>query len=164
MTIQTNNKKILPEKAAFRIIGWPIDIRNHEVTGVTPLFQTVMRIIHDPESNAQTLLEFQKQGIGFKAVIEYCVNEFKNNEAILERIIYWHYAKIKFRRAEINRFLKKEVVETFSEQFIKKMQSCENWIDLYGELNMASKFSQDFVSQIDVALKEQWFKTLNPKD
>ena len=151
----------MPKTADFKISRWDITIRNHKVVNSDGLFGIMVDIIHKGPVDMEKLAEFEKQGISYEMVIEYCAQEMESNTKILGDLIYWYYCldiwngKIKERYFdEVTRFSEGVTGRSMAEQLVEKIRSCDDWGELCRELNMTSKFQQGMEKRIKQELKQ----------
>ena len=149
----------MPETADMRIGGWGIVIRNHRCINGNGLFNRIVGIIHSIYSNRESLVEFEKHGISFETVIEYCAAEMEHDAVTLTAIIHWQYIIQKIIKSNecdwsIGADFSQSVTgRVMAEQFIDKIRSCSNWGELYDEMDRKSKFMQDMRSKIITEIK-----------
>ena len=156
------NLVMLPKKAEFSIDGWTIEIRNHKVKGTMGLFGKIMAIILDSESNRESLAEFEKHKISYEAVIEYCAHELECNIPVLAQFIkryveeeFMHPVTVKNILPKTFVFSKSAAGRVIADQFVEKIRSCDNWEQLYDEMQQTSKFCKDIQKRIIKEVKEQ---------
>ena len=154
----------LPEEADFEILEWDITIRNHEVQE-EGLFGTIIAIIKSSLSNKKTLEEFEKHKVSYEAAIEWCARELESDPWILEGVIWWHYNPKKLKEIKnkdtwsvISALSTSDAGKSIAEQIVEKIRSCDNWGDLYDEMQMTSKFQQETRRKIKMELKQQCLK------
>ena len=155
----------LPQTADFKMERYPIRIRDHEVEnwGVRGLLGKIMRVISHSDSNKETLCQFEKHGISFEMVIEYCACELEYNTDILADIMYGHYYDddvlnekgVILDLESIHIFSKSEAGRIIAGQFVEKIRNCGDWEELYDEMQMTGKFRKDMKRRIKRELKKQ---------
>ena len=145
----------LPETAEFRIGGHLIQIENHVVVSAIGLFDAIMYIIEDPESNRDTIQQLEKYGISWEMAIECCAHEIQCNTDILLQVISKHCALGKIKEAvtenahdEIINFSKSVTGRIMPEMYIEKIRSCNDWGELYDEMHPTSEFQKEIKSRI----------------
>ena len=151
----------LPQTADIEIDGWhttyTLKIRDYKVADGDSLFNSIMCIVNnmDPDTmnqNRLILSEFEKHGISFEAAIEYCAKELGENPDILRYLIVWEYFKPDLKH--IVRFAESDAGRIIAEQFVEKIRSCDDWGQLYDEMQRTSKFQQDIKSRIHKELEQ----------
>ena len=150
----------LPETASFEIGGCHVKIDDHKVVDWF-LFVYVWSIINEVDSDLQTLTEFEKHGISFESLIEYCVHELECKEYALTKLI-WHNdlgeCSMKDSVAgiwETNHNYSKSVEgRNIAEQLVEKIRSCDDWNELYEEIHWKSKFHKYMKSKIIKELEQ----------
>ena len=143
----------MPKEADFQIGKWPIEIRNHRVTG-TGLFCRIMRLIDDHPSYGNTLYQFEKHGICYEVAIEECARELEGDTKIFEHFIVWQCDIADLDDQTVN-FSESTAGRKIAEQYIEKIRSCDNWGELYEEMHHTSKFCQDMKGRIFKEVNEQ---------
>ena len=145
----------MPETAEFIICGWNITILNRKIEGSGGFPLRILCIIEDSFSDREILYQFEKHGINFEMMIEECAREFEHEVKVLAKIIDWQRDKmiagglhVKKRRNDVNRFSKSVEGRLIADQYIEKIRSCNNWGELYDELNMQSKFQKDMKKRV----------------
>ena len=138
----------LPETAEFEIGGWRIIIRNHKYGYVMGLFGTILNMIVDKNLEKNILCEFEKQGISWEMTVEYCAYELEHDVDVLAYAIRRNVEIQKNSWDETCDFLKSDVGRKIASQYIEKIRSCDNWRDLYDELNFTSQFQKGMYEMI----------------
>ena len=140
----------MPKSAYFDIEGYTITIRDHKVENFGGLLGKIAGIIGDEVFSHRLILEeFEKHGVSYEAVIEWCAYELEHDTNILESIIRDQYGYHEdaehdyIRHKNIRIFSKSEKGRNMANQFIEKIRSCENWGELYDELHPRSKFQRE---------------------
>ena len=142
----------LPKKTRFEINGILIEIKNHKVTEIMGLVGKIKWIANTKESDRDTLTEFEKYRISFETAIECCVQELENNPIILGSTIWWY--DIKTNLKAIIDFSATGNYETYAELYIEKLRDCQNWGELYDELNNKSRFARYMKRLFSKGLKQ----------
>ena len=153
----------MPKEAKFEIAGWPIRIRRYMATNVDGLSGRIWHIIQDGDSDRQSLYQFEKRGVSFEAAIECCVSEMEHDGNMLTNIIWhgnilksvFHPSQMLNTRSKCKDFSESMAGRKIAEQFIEKIRSCDNWGELYDEMQMTSKFNQDMKNRIIYELEQQ---------
>ena len=136
----------MPKNADLKIGGRAIVIQNHKVVSYWSLFHQIVQIARDWENNRQTLAEFEKYGISFEITIEYCVWELENYVNVLAEVLDWQLNNTDVMR----RFSKSAAGRKMADMYIEKIRSCDDWGDLYEEMQLTSEFTKDMKSRINV--------------
>ena len=144
----------LPKDATFRIAGWTIIIRNHEVMYIHGLIGEMMNIIHVGESDRDTLYQFEKHGISFEMAIEYCAKELEENSDVLKLFISRYYDMCDSISLDVG-FSKSDAGRIIAGQFVEKIRSCDNWEELYNELHLTSMFQKEMKNKIKREMEQQ---------
>ena len=152
----------LPKKADFRIAGWTITIRNHKVAESSGLIGCIMKVADDVKSNRDTLYQFEKHGINFETAIEECARELEYDIETLGNFIYWNMNYIKVSAGMttnkdldiIYKFAESEAGKKIAAQFIEKIRGCNNWEEIYDELQLTTKFSKYMKERIIKEIKK----------
>ena len=137
----------LPKDAQFSIAGWDITIEDHMITNNYGLFGTIINMINSSNSNEKTLVEFEGYKISFECVIEECARELEQDTMILAWFIFKEYAVTDLNE-QIVRFVKSEAGRIIAGQFVEKIRSCDDWSELYDEMQHKSRFQQDMRNRI----------------
>ena len=152
----------LPKEADFNIDGWWVTINNHQISKYVSLWLKIINISQSPRSDKNTLYQFEKHGVSFEAAIEWCATEFEENADVLADVIYWHYGIQKVRENTVgsqfnlfSAFSESKAGRKIAVQYIEKIRCCNNWEELYEEMQMTSRFHEDMKSRIKVEVKEQ---------
>ena len=153
----------LPKTAEFEIAGFSITIVDHNVAHNNALLSRIMQIVNDSISNRNTLYQFEKYGVSFEMVIEYCVWEIENDIDVLADLIWFRDAISKFihttrgviQWSECKDFSKSVAGRWISEQYTEKIRSCNNWEELYNMMRWNCKFQMDMEERIIKEIKEQ---------
>ena len=152
----------LPKTAEFVIRGWNVTIENHKIVNdEMGLFSTIIGVVDTSGSNKQTLYQLEKLGISFESAIECCASELELDVNILSEIIWYHIGMQKPASILENEegkdlflyFSKSVTGRIIADQYIEKIRSCNNWEELYEELNLKSKFRKDMTKKIRTGLK-----------
>ena len=152
----------LPEEVEFKIGEWHVTVQNHVITEDMGLFGIIMNIVTSSDLDRKALLEFEKRGISFEAAIECCVEEIENNTDILAKVLWWHYDTYKISEMPCDHrylnptydFSKRDAGRKIAVQLVEKIRSCENWGELYDELNLKSQFQKEMEYKIISEVKE----------
>ena len=144
----------LPETADFKIGMWPITIRNHKVTDENAMFGSIIWIVNRTDLGRDVLNKFEKHGISYEAVIECCAKELEENPKVLDFFIKWMYVIRNSKEPTVG-FSKSKRGRFIADQLVEKIRSCDNWGELYDEMQMTSKFQKDMKNRIILELKEQ---------
>ena len=153
----------LPKEAHIQILGHSIIIQNHRVVSNGGLLNSIMSITSMMRTcvNEQTLSDLEKHGISFEMAIECCVREIEKDSHVLVWLIWWHYkinmasGSIIHRQWErVHVFSNGAAGRKIAEQHIEKIRSCENWQQLYQEMDPDSQFSRDMQDRISEGLEE----------
>ena len=152
----------LPESADIDIANWWVSIRDHEIIdGDGGLFNMIIGIAGVEGFGRGMLYQLEKLGISYEAAIECCAHELEQNVGVLVDVIRWHIIRcgIEDMTGEeyVDLFLsfsKSEAGRNIAGQFVEKIRSCDNWDDLYDELNHMSKFYKDMRKKIGMELKQ----------
>ena len=151
----------MPQTADVEILGWHVTVWKHRVV-FGDLWSKIIGIIMESKSNRETLYEFEKHGITFEAVIEYCAKKFEDDFEVLENII-WDQKMMKIAgtlntgdRGLIGRNFSKSVTgRKIAAQYTEKIRSCGNWEELYDEMQLSSQFQKNMKSRIIREIKQQ---------
>ena len=142
----------LPKEAGFYIVGWDMRIRNHKVTGTYGLFEKIVTIVYDSESNRESLEEFEKHKVSYEAVIEQCAAEIENDPTVLESAFFHNENNDDWD--DIFNFLKSLRGRKIAAQYIERIRQCGGWGELYEELHPTSKFRNDMKNRIQKEAKQ----------
>ena len=151
----------MPEEADFDISLYPVTIWNHKVEQLGGLLGVITGIIRDENMDRNTLYQFEEHGISFETAIEECVCELENNTDTLGNIVAWNKMHGKTTETlykdwdDACKFSKGVTGRNIAEQYIEKIRSCNNWDELYDEMQQTSKFSKYMGSQMMAGVKEQ---------
>ena len=140
-----------------------VRIRNHKVINHNGLFGAIRTIILREKADRQILTKFEKHGINFEAVIEYCANELEDDSRILADMIRWGYGirgqiKDGVYMKECNDFSKSPTGRPIADMFVDNIRDCRDWQELYDELHPQSTFSKHMTKKIHKEMT-QWLKT-----
>ena len=142
----------LPESADIKMGVYQVTIRGHRVA-YYGLFDTIMEMIHDSDTDEDILYQFENSVISFETAIKYCSKEFKKDTWILAGVIFYLYdvqkhgeSRIEFN-ARLN-FSKSVNGRSIAKQYTEKIKSCENWGDLYRQMHHTSKFQKEMKNKI----------------
>ena len=150
----------LPKDAKFRMGGWNIKIQDHKVEYPYGLFDCIVDIISDYRSDRQTLYQFEEHGISWEMAIEECIRELEEDTKMFGESTYWHNNK----GVTGNKYVDLDSRIAFSESVagrkivrlvVEKIRSCDNWDDLYDEMQLTTKFHKDMRKRINKELKKQ---------
>ena len=152
----------LPKTADFKIGGWPIKITDHKIESFDNLFDCMLDIIMDPRSDRQILSEFEKYGVSFEAVIEYCVEELEHDVNMLTNIMWrgdilesvFHPSQMLNTWSKCEDFSKSVAGRKIAEIYIEKIRICDNWGELYDEMHPTSEFIKNINNRIVEELKQ----------
>ena len=144
----------LPATAKFMIGQRNIAIRDHRVLQIDGLFGRILSIINDSNSNMETLLEFEGHKINFETAIEECAYELQVHAQILMDVIWWHYDSASEHDACLD-FSAGDRGRMIADIFIEKIRSCDDWQDLYEEMQLTSKFNRDMRNMVETELEQQ---------
>ena len=152
----------LPKEAEFKIGDYRIRILDHRVLNGGSLVPEIIDIINDPGLQRDTLYQFEKHGISFEMVIEYCVRELECRGESLAMFMYLrHGPALPFTRnvkgndrIAALEFSASVAGGIIMEEITEKIRSCDNWGDLYDELHHTSQFHKYIDSRIIRELKE----------
>ena len=133
----------MPKTADFYIKGHIIVIQNHKVVSYWSLFHQIVQIARDWENNRQTLAELEKYGISFEAAIECCAKEL-DDPRTLEEVLAWDRSKTDVMRG----FSESKEGRKMADMYIEKIRSCDDWGELYDEMQEKSQFSKDIKIRI----------------
>ena len=139
----------LPKEAEFEIDGWPIEIHNHCIAHEDGLTGNIMSIILKPDSDRNTLKQFEKYGISFEMVIEKCVYELEYNTTILTFYITGINEDNESYWGKVNQFSASDAGRRIAGQVIEKIRSCDDWGMLYDELHFSSRFQKEIKKKIE---------------
>ena len=92
----------LPKTTKFEICGVPIEIQDHKLVFGGSLFDRIISITDDPDSNRDTLVKFEEYGVTFEAAIECCARDLEEKTCSLRHHISWHYDVVKNRKIYTN--------------------------------------------------------------
>ena len=151
----------LPKKMEFAIAGWDITIEDHKIVDNNGLLNSIMHAVDDPGSDRNILYEFEKHGVSFEMVIEYCVWEIENDEDILADVMWYMNVIMELIHtiiginmwSECRNFSKSVKGREISEQYTEKIRSCNNWEELYDEMQQTSKFHRDMKKRMNKEIK-----------
>ena len=148
----------MPKQMSVQIQGWPVTIHNHRVTSKDGLFGRIAVIVRYPDSYRESLAEFEKYGINFEMVVEYCACELLDDPLILAGVT-WHYNIKTFKHTpstilwnRITMFSKSIVGRHIADQFIDKIRNCDNWGELYDIMHPQNKFNRNIRSRMTAEL------------
>ena len=147
-----------PKAAEFYIGSNEVVIENHRIISALGLFALVIHIIHNSDSDRQTLSEFEKHGISFETVIEKCTRELEENAETLAEVIFPIPTKNRTCTIHVKawdltiHFSKSVAGRSIAEQFIEKIRNCNGWDELYDEMHSSSQFRKEMKNKI---IKEQ---------
>ena len=151
----------LPKTAEIKIRSHEIPIKNHRVVRVDGLLGGISYIIRDPSSPCETLSEFEKQGISFEMVIEECSRELEYDPMILVEFCDKNYnvtlesgTVVQEEWTRLVSFSKSSAGRAVADQFIEKIRSCDNWKELYDELERGSKFMDNMEERVQKEVKK----------
>ena len=149
----------LPKNALFKIGTCSVIIREHAVRNSHGLFDIVDQIITDAESDRNTLYSFEENKISYEAAIEWCVNEIEENVSMLADVLCRRYDKNQninpydIRRHRFFVFSKSKAGKKIATQLMEKIRSCDNWGELYEEMQPTSQFQKDIGERITVEIE-----------
>ena len=151
---------LLPQTGDFEIKGCPITVRDHRVVSNDGLIGEIMYYVNCPDFDGQILYEFEKQGFSFEMAIECCIRELEEDAETFADMISGHYNIVDIRHVYIGRrnwiaFSKSVAGRTIADQLVEKIRSCENWGELYDEMQRGSKFGKEISNKITVEFKRQ---------
>ena len=156
----TQSMTQLPETADIEILGWYLTIRDHMFVGYVGLLGSIIDMISVPNSDRDVLCQFEKYKVSFEAAIDCCTREIKDDVRVLSNIIFWNYDVKKTKDRDtfehlnaVLDFLKSAAGRKIAEQFIDKINNCDNWRQLYDEMHLESKFQKDMKSKIIAELE-----------
>ena len=151
----------LPQTADIKINGYVITIRDHKVKYWYGLYYQIMSIVEKSNTNRHTLTQFEKYGISFEAAIEYCVAELEHDTyAFSELILYIYLWKNEGLSKNITDY--KHKCDVFSasmegrkivEQLVEGIRNCNDWGELYDQVNLSTKFHKDIKKRISMEIK-----------
>ena len=151
----------LPQTAYFKIEGWPVTIREHEIVGDNSLVLTMTLVIKLEDYYRGVLSKFEKEGISFEAAIEECARELEQDTNTFTEVIYWFYGFCEFEEKDpenikgfIHSFSESEAGRTIAGQIVEKIRSCNSWEELYDELQWTSKFHKNILCRIKKGLED----------
>ena len=136
----------MPKDADIMIHGEPIKIRDHKVVSFWSLFVQIIRIAQNWNSNRNTLVEFEKHGISFEIAIEYCAKELEHNAGTLQGVLDMDYTN----KDVMSRFSRSEEGRKMADMYIEKIRSCDDWGELYDQMQLTSEFTKDMKSRINM--------------
>ena len=149
----------LPKTAKIKMEGWNITIENYRVTHGSFWYITLL-LIGNSSQNRDTLYKIEKQGFSFEMVIEYYIRELEEDAEVFAGTIDRHYG-IRYIEdgfitwEELVAFSKSVAGRKIAEQLIEKIRSCDNWDDLYDEMQPTGKFHTEMKQKIKEELKQQ---------
>ena len=149
----------LPKTVDFNINGQWIEISNYEVVQPRSLFHAIMHIIHYFDSDKNTLTQFEKHGISFEMVIECCARELDKDNMEFTIITHDCYKILTTREKYIDwdtrlAFSKSVVGKKIVQQITERIRDCNNWEDLYDEMQLTSKFQKEIKRRIRMGLSD----------
>ena len=144
----------LPKTAKFRIGGWGITIQNHKVKYPYSLFDCILDIIMDPRSDRQMLYQFEGHGISWEMIIEECVRELEEDTDVFAHSLN-RYNNTWVDWAHSIAFSESVAGRKIAGLLVEKIRSCDNWDDLYDEMQRRTKFHKDMRKRINKELKKQ---------
>ena len=139
-TLKIRNNKIKDK------IGWSIKMYNHKIADGDTLFGSIIWIIKLDDGN-QMLNKFEKHGISFETAIERCAKELEENPGVLEFFITWDCGWKKSSQSAAS-FSESAAGRIIAGQFVEKIRSCGDWVELEDELDMSSRFRKDMYNRI----------------
>ena len=153
----------LPKDADFRVLGWEIQTRNHRIINCAHgLWGVIIDIIRDSDSSMDTLYQFEKQGISWEMAVECFAHELEYHDTALSDTICWCYDNLEIKKMftektleRIDGFSESAAGRKIAEQFIEKIRNCDDWEELYDEMQMTGKFRKDMKRRIKRELKKQ---------
>ena len=150
----------LPKTADFKIGGWYIKITDHKIESINNLFDCIVGIIIDPRFDRQILYQFEEHGISFETVIEECARELEEDPEVFAWSRYrdrnsWFLGCKHTDRAHLLAFSESVAGRKIVELVVEKIRSCDNWDDLYDEMQLTTKFNENMGKRINKELKEQ---------
>ena len=146
----------LPNTADIEILGWSIEIRNHQVVNYDcRFFDVIMDLVSDVRSDRETLYQFEKHGISFEMVVEECVKELEEDTLALVSLIFGHYKLSKIVYADKgSTWLEKcafsagRTGRKIVDRIVEKIRDCNDWGELYDEMNPESRFHKEIIKKI----------------
>ena len=155
----------LPKTAEFHIGSCPVTIRDHRVITRGGLTGYIMDIVNKTDTDRNQLYEFEKYGISYEAAIECCAQELEYDTMTLAKAIYNYldregipyFDEHNYPEAGL-RFSECVTGRKIAEQFIEMIRSCDNWEDLYQEMQLTSRFHKDMKGRIKAEVKQQCHK------
>ena len=158
----------LPKDADFRILEHRIIIRDYRIQSGNGLFDMILYIVDGFSSDRQTLHQLEEHGISWEMAIEWCAWELEDQEQLVGDLICWSYNIDEILREEdlfkkITVFSRSDAGRALAYQFIEKIRSCDNWGELYDELQLSSKFQKDMKSRMIMGLRQQPYNKVKKK-
>ena len=137
----------LPETANIMIGGYVITIRNHGIRGSRSLFENIMTVVYNNSNeNREILVEFEKYKVSYEAVIERCAMEIEKDTAVLVNVVFYDEDENQLLHdawGGLLKFSKSDAGRVMAGQLIDKIRDCNNWGELYDEMQMTSKFKKE---------------------
>ena len=151
----------LPETAHIIIGERHIKIRNHKVESAEGLTGRIVSMMKNPHNNRETLYQFEKHGISFEMVIEYCANELEHDVDVFAWVIRHYKGALcnvdspgGINWSKILNFSKSDTGTAIVGLLIDKIRNCNNWEELYDELHPESRFGRDVKNKIIGRMKQ----------
>ena len=152
----------LPETAQFVIGNCQVTIRDHRIVDSKGLFGKILWMARNKECDANTLCQFEKHGISYEAAIECCAHEMENDTSILADTILLGYIILKYEKIltgntveRIRAFSKSMAGRSIANRYVDTLRNCDNWEQLYDELQPTSRFQKEMKSTVNREVKQQ---------
>ena len=150
----------MPKTAEFAMPGTYIEIQDQKSVGFWGLFNSMLHIIQDSDSDRQSLSEFEEYGISFEAAVEECIRELEHDTDVLLNSIDWYLSigesvKIADTNESLIPFSESAAGRIIADQLVEKIRSCDNWEQLYDEMDPVSRFSCNMKKRIKEGMRQQ---------
>ena len=144
----------LPKDADFRIGVWHIKITDHMIVNQGDLFDCIVDIIMDPRSDRQMLYQFEGHGISWEMAIEECVRELEEDTDVFAHSLN-RYNNTWVDWAHSIAFSESVAGRKIAGLLVEKIRSCDNWDNLYDEMQLTSKFQKEIKNRMQEEMKPQ---------
>ena len=153
----TQSMTRLPKSAEIQALGNTLVIKDHVITSEWNLIEWIFQVINyqDRDIWNNMVKDLDANKLSYEAAIECCAQEIEDDYDTFGNIIYCHYDIKKYTCRDAEEHLQAVLAGShsqecikISEQFMEKIRSCDNWGDLYDEMQSTSKFIENMKKQI----------------
>ena len=141
----------LPKSAHLIADNSYLIIKNHKPEYGFSILRWILNAIYSDVWD-EALSQMISQGFQFTAVMEHCTYELKHDDWIFAHLITEHY-KITTDSLSAFVYSLNSTGREMALLFIKKIDTCVGWLELYNEMKLDSVFTKGVIKRFESEMK-----------